>query len=277
MKRNQEQYCYRGPVKGIVFDWAGTTIDYGSLAPTLVFLEVFSQQGVQITLEEARGPMGVHKRDHIRALLQDPQIAVRWEEANGVRPTEEDIDAIYHRFLPLQKECITHYASPIPGCIETINALREKSIKIGSSTGYTCELMKVLLPEAKKLGYEPDAWVCSEDVPQGRPAPWMIFENMKKLDIFPPASIVKVDDTASGIIAGHNAGVWTVAVVKTGNAVGLSLSDMEKLNDAEVAALLEKGYATLGASKPHYMIEGVEGLMPVIEDIEQRLANGECP
>ena len=256
---------------------AGTTIDYGSLAPTLVFIDAFGERGVGITLEEARGPMGVHKRDHIRAITQMPRVAARWKEVHGELPTEEDVDTIYNEFIPLQKECIARYAGLIPGCIETIAALRAKGIKIGSSTGYVRELMDVLLPIVMELGYEPDAWVCSEDVPQGRPAPWMIFENMKKLDIYPPAAVVKVDDTTPGIIAGHNAGVWTVAVVKTGNAVGLSLKELDKLDDMEVATLLEKGRAKLGCANPHYTIEGIEELVPVIKDIERRLASGERP
>ncbi len=277
MERTTEKLDYHGPVKGVIFDWAGTTVDYGSLAPTLVFLEAFRQRGVEITLEEARGPMGKHKRDHISELIRLPRIATCWEEVNGALPVEEDIDAIYTEFIPLQKECIARFADPIPGCLETIAALKEKGIKVGSSTGYVTELMEVLLPVAKELGYAPDASVCSEDVPQGRPAPWMIFDNMKKLGICPPAAIVKVDDTVPGIEAGHNANVWTVAVVKTGNPVGLSLEDMEKLTEAELTPLLEKGRATMAAGNPHYMIDGIGDLMPVIEDIERRLVEGERP
>ena len=123
------------------------------------------------------------------------------QDVHGSTPTEGDVEAIYDEFIPLQKACIARYAAPIPGCIEMVDTLRKRAIKIGSSTGYTRELMEILLPASKTLGYEPDAWVCSEDVPQGRPAPWMIFENMEKLGTFPPAAIVKVDDTVPGIFA----------------------------------------------------------------------------
>src|ERR1700693_6390833 len=62
-------------VKAVIFDWAGTVIDYGSLAPMGAFVETFAEFGVEIGIDEARGPMGMAKRPHIAALTELPRVA----------------------------------------------------------------------------------------------------------------------------------------------------------------------------------------------------------
>ena len=52
-------------------------------------------------------------------------------------------------------------------------------------------------------------------VKTGRPTPSMIYLNMVNMDVYPAQAVVKVDDTTSGIVAGLNAGCWTVGVAKT--------------------------------------------------------------
>jgi len=63
-------YC--GPVKAVIFDLAGTTVDYGSCAPAGAFIELFRRHNIEISNKQARGPMAMHKRDHIKILLQIP-------------------------------------------------------------------------------------------------------------------------------------------------------------------------------------------------------------
>ena len=70
-------------------------------------------------------------------------------------------------------------------------------------------------PLAAAEGYTPDSYVTSDLVTSGRPAPSMIYLNMVNMDISPASAVVKVDDTASGIVAGLTAGCWTVGVAKT--------------------------------------------------------------
>ena len=104
----------------------------------------------------------------------------------------------------------------ILGAVETINLLRSKySIKIGSSTGYTSEIMAKLRPQAAAGGYAPDCYVTSDLVPNARPSPAMIYKNMIELDVWAPQSVVKVDDTTGGIKAGLYGGMWTVGIAKT--------------------------------------------------------------
>ena len=182
---------YRGPLKAVILDWAGTTMDYGCFAPAVVFVEVYKRKNVPISIEQARVPMGAHKKVHIRELSLAEDVAARWREVHGRKPSEEDIEAMFQDFVPLQLECLADYADLIPGTVEAVAKFRERGLKIGSSTGYTGEMMELLLEQARKRGYEPDASVCASDVPAGRPHPWMCLENAKKLEVYPMESIVR--------------------------------------------------------------------------------------
>src|SRR5262245_24186888 len=93
----------RGHVKAVIFDWAGTIIDYGSQAPVLAVLETFRRLEVPISVEQARAPMGLAKRDHLQAILTLPEIGTLWRSVHGREPSIRDVDEIYRKFLPIQK------------------------------------------------------------------------------------------------------------------------------------------------------------------------------
>ena len=177
------QRSYRGPLKAVILDWAGTTLDYGCYAPAVVFVEVFRRQNVPITIQEARVPMGAHKKVHIRQITQMSAVAERWEQVHGRSPDEQDVERMFEAFVPLQLGCLADYAVLIPGTLEALAAFRERGLKIGSTTGYTREMMEQLQGEAEARGYVPDASVCATDVPAGRPAPWMCLQNAMYLGI----------------------------------------------------------------------------------------------
>ena len=265
-------------LKSVVFDWAGTMVDHGSLAPAGVFVEAFRRFGVEITVEEARGPMGMAKRAHVAALLALPRIERLWRDAHDGRPpTEADIDAVYEVFMPMNVEVAAHHADLVPGAAATVRALRALGLKIGSTTGYTREIMARVLPVAAEQGYAPDCVVCAGDTPEGRPSPLMLYRAWLELDTWPAWSCVKVDDTEVGIAEGLNAGCWTVGVAVTGNLLGLSLADREALPADELAVRRRAAVARLTAAGAHHMIDGVADLPPVLHAIEGRLARGERP
>ena len=268
---------YRGPVQAVIFDWAGTTVDYGCRAPTEVFRNVFAQAGVEITVGEARGPMGTYKKDHIRTLLQLPAVAERWRNVHGRLPDESDVERLYVQFEPLQIACVTQYADVIPGVCETVAWLRNRGIRIGSSTGYTTAMMEPLVAAARQNGYAPDEVVTMSDVPAGRPAPWMCFENVRRLGVYPMEAVVVVDDTPVGIETGLNAGGWTVAVVKTGNELGLSREAVEALDAAELRRRLDLASVRLARAGAHYVLDSVADLPVCVDDVERRLRQGEKP
>jgi phosphonoacetaldehyde hydrolase len=262
---------YVGPLKAVIFDWAGTVVDFGSQAPVKAVMRVFAEAGVPIRSDEARGPMGMAKRDHIAAILALPRVRQQWRNVHNVEPNEAAIERVYETFLATQTELLRQHAELIPGCLEAVAECRRRGMKIGSSTGYTRELMDVLEPVVHRQGFKPDAMLCASDVPQGRPAPWMCLENARRLDVFPMSSIVVVDDTTVGIEAGLNAGMRTIGVAESGNLMGLSESELAALPPAEQRDRLRVAYERLYASGADVVINTVAGLVPAIEAIEQGL------
>src|SRR4051812_33141093 len=125
---------YHGRLQAVILDWAGTTMDYGCRAPAAVFVDVFRRRDVPITTEEAREPMGAHKKVHIRKISQLPSVAKRWQEVHNKLCTEDDIEAMFQDFIPRQLDCLAKYADLIPGTVESIAAFRSRGLKIGSTT-----------------------------------------------------------------------------------------------------------------------------------------------
>jgi len=269
---------YTGSVKACVFDWAGTVCDAGVFAPVLTFQKLFEDEGVPITSEEVRAPMGVHKRLHIQRICQLPEVKRRWTEKRGTPPTDDDAERIYSKSLSATLDLLPSNSKMIRGVPETMNKLRkEYGVKIGSSTGYTSEIMAKLKPLAAAEGYTPDSYVTSDEVTSGRPGPAMIYLNMVRLDVFPSQAVVKVDDTTSGIVAGLHAGCWTVGIAKTGNYVGMTEDEMDKADKKELEAKVENARSILRQAGAHFVINTTRDLPPVIEEINRRLSLGLRP
>lgn len=264
-------------VRAVIFDISGTVLDYGSRGPVAAFVELFARHNVTISNEEARGPMGTHKRDHIWALLSDPSVARRWEKMHGKKPDAAVLDALYVEFTPLQIEVLKRHCDVIPGVPQVTQELRARGIKFANTTGFDSGMMGDLKKLAARGGYEPELWVTPDLVGKGRPAPWMIYYAAKQLDVYPLSTFVKVGDTPADVAEAHSAGVWAVSIVQSGNEVGLSQEDLAKLSAAERHAKLAAARAKLAACGPHYIIESVADLMPVIDDITARIVRGERP
>jgi phosphonoacetaldehyde hydrolase len=268
---------YTEPLKAIILDWAGTTMDYGCYAPAVVFVEVFRRKRVPISIDEARIPMGAHKRVHIAAISKLPDVAERWQKAHGRACTETDIDEMFAEFVPLQLACLADYADLIPGCLEAVASFRARGLRIGSTTGYLSDMMELLVGEAKRRGYEPDSTVCASQVPFGRPEPWMCLENAKNLRIFPLEAIVKVGDTLPDVYEGLNAGMWTIGLAKTGNEMGLNLDEIKRLSTEDYEARITRARTRLRGAGAHYVVDSITDVPPVLDEIDARLARGERP
>jgi phosphonoacetaldehyde hydrolase len=271
------QRRYQGPVRAVLLDWAGTTMDFGCMAPAVVFVKVFERAGVPITIDEARAPMGAHKRVHIQAITQLPSVRARWQARHGRPPDDADVTRMFEDFVPLQLACLSEYSALIPGTLEVVGALRSRGLKIGSTTGYLRVMMEINLRDAKQQGYEPDSTVCASDVPAGRPYPYMCLQNVIDLQVSPVEACVKIDDTVPGIEEGLNAGMWTVGLAVSGNEVGLSLADWKALPEAERAARRERAHHRMRMAGAHHVVDTIAEVLPCIEAIEARLARGERP
>lgn len=268
---------YKGPVKGVILDWAGTAVDYGCMGPAAVFVDVFANFGIQVTVAEARQFMGLMKHDHIRRMCALPRIGEQWRQQHGKTPDEADVEALYAETEPMMVETVRRHADPIPGLGDFVSALRNRGVKIGSCTGYTRPMMDVLVPEAARNGYAPDASVCSSDVPAGRPYPWMCFRNAILLETYPLEAFVKIGDTVADIEEGLNAGMWTIGRTQSGNGLGLDREAAEALEQGELAARLEpieQRFKTAGA---HFVAAGIWECLPIIEAIGALLADGVQP
>ncbi len=271
------KHPYSGPVKAVILDWAGTTVDHGSLAPVRVLQEVFAKRGVPISEQEARRDMGVLKIDHIRKILLEPEVSRRWRGVVTREPTEADVESLFANFVPLQLECLVRYSTVIDGVAETVARLRKRGIKIGSTTGYTRAMLDLILQPAATQGYAPDCAITPDDVGAGRPYPWMIYENAILMQVEPLEAIVKVGDTPVDIEEGLRAGAWTVGVARTGNMIGLSAEDYAALAPEERAARLESARTALSAAGAHEVIDAVADCETAIDAIEARIRKGERP
>lgn len=262
-------------IQAVIFDWAGTTVDYGCFAPLAAFMESFREKGVEVTVEEARIPMGLPKRDHVAAMCRMERIALEWERVHGHRPTEEEIDEIYEAFMPRLFGVLTEYSRPIPGVVEVVERLRANGIRIGSTTGYMSDMMRVVAPEAERHGYKPDVMVTPDEVAAGRPLPWMCYRNAMLLDVYPMRHIVKVGDTTSDMKEGVNAGVWTVGVIEGSSELGMTEEEVRACPEdvlEEKCRAVEERFRAAGAD---YVIRTMNELEHVIETINLRMGEKE--
>jgi len=265
---------YTGRLKAVIFDWAGTTVDFGCFAPTGVFIEVFRQKGIEITQKEARGPMGMHKLDHIRVITKYPRIASEWRMTHGKECTEKDIEEMFVNFIPLQLSVIEGYSTIIPEMPKALEVIRSMDMKIGSTTGYNKEMMQILTSFAARQGYIPDSVVCATDVPAGRPAPWMAFRNAEKLGIYPMKAIVKIGDTIADIEEGINAGMWSVGVVTSSNEMGMTQEEISLMEPKELESRKQSVRDSFFEAGADYVIDNLSEIGDLIERINEELMNG---
>jgi len=268
---------YTGPLKAVVLDWAGTTVDHGCMAPPETFIAAFAAMGVEITVAQAREPMGLPKWTHIQAITRMAPVAAAWSRRHGAAPADADVDALYARFLPLQIETVARHSDVIAGVNETIAWLRGRGCKIASTTGYPREVMEVVTRVAKQQGYAPDVTVCAGDTPAGRPGPFMALKALVDLSISPVEAVVKIGDTVVDIEEGLNGGMWTIGLSASGNEVGLTAAQYAALGSDERARLTGAAADKLARAGAHYVVDRLADIRPLVEAIEARLARGEKP
>jgi phosphonoacetaldehyde hydrolase len=255
----------------VVFDWAGTTVDYGSAAPHTVFDRVFTNHSIHLTPEEIDKPMGMEKRAHIRSLLSCPSGAAQFEQINSRRWDEKDVDSYYEEFEKTLYDVVAEFSSPIDGTVETVNLLRSKGLKIASTTGYTSQIMERVIPKAREAGYEADVVMTPDIVGASRPTPFMIFACMQKLNVYPPCHVVKVGDTVVDMQEGKNAGAWSIGILKGSNLLGLTEEQYENMPVEELSALEAKATRIYYEAGADYVIDSIHDLPAAIDEINSRL------
>ena len=260
-------------LKALALDWAGTTVDFGSLAPARTIHKVFAQMGVSLSESEIRRDMGLAKKEHIERILAIPRVREAWREVHGHLPTAEDVEQTYQSFVPLQMSCLAEYSTMIPGIVENVQRFRNRGLKIGSTTGYTRAMLDLLLEKSAKAGYKPDCSIAPEDVGSARPEPFMLLENAVRLQVYPLAAIAKVGDTPADVLEGLNAGAWSIGVAATGNAFGMSYSEFQALPPGERQSRIAGSRAELERAGAHFVIDTLDQLDSLLDEIDARLSN----
>lgn len=264
-------------LKAVVFDWAGTTVDFGSQGPVQAFVESFGHFNVAISPAEAREPMGMGKREHVAALCAMPRITRAWQDAHGSAPTEHVIDTVYAHVENSMLTCITRYCIPIEGTLEAIAQMQQRGLRIGSCTGYPRSVGLALAAEAKKYGYDPELMVCATDVPHGRPAPDMCHAILNIFDIPKAHQAVKIGDTVNDVLEGVRAGMWVIGITLSGSLAGLSPEELNTLSATERFVLETRIAQTLHDAGAHFTAPDVRACLPLLEKIDALALAGERP
>lgn len=258
-------------LKAVVLDWAGTTVDFGSLAPARTLQQLFGRAGIELSDAEVRSDMGLPKKDHIGRILAITRVREFWQSSRGHPPMAADLEEMYAAFIPLQLSCLAEYSNLIPGVVDAVLRFRARGLKVGSTTGYTREMLDLLLRTSDQAGYKPDCALAPSDVGAGRPFPFMIYQIATKLQVYPLAAIAKVGDTPADVEEGLNAGVWSVGVAATGNGVGLSHSEFDALPPSEQKIRVSNARRELERAGAHYVIDSLADFDAVLDDIDSRL------
>jgi phosphonoacetaldehyde hydrolase len=265
------QTIHAGRLKALVLDWAGTTVDFGSLAPARTMQKLFGVLGIALTEQETRHHMGLPKKEHIRGILSIPRIREAWSKLRGSVPNDADVDRMYAEFIPLQFSCLEEYSAVIPGVPEAVERFRRRELKIGSTTGYTRAMLDLLLKTSAQQGYTPDCSLTPEEAGAGRPHPFMMYECAVRLQVYPLSAIAKIGDTPADIQEGLNAGAWSIGVAGTGNSIGLSADEFYALPESDRESRLTQARAELQNAGAHYVIDTLADAHAVLDEIDAQL------
>lgn len=265
-------------IRAVVFDWAGTIVDFGSLAPMGAFVRLFANHGVNTSIAQARVPMGLPKLAHITAMGAMPAIAKQWQEVKGHTFNADDAQALLEEFEPMSAASAMEHSDFIPGFLDTYAWLQQRGIAVATTTGYTRKIMTPLIAKAAEAGFAPERVICCDDVAQSRPSPLGVQACMETLGLAGHSSrVLKVDDTVPGLQEGVNAGCWTVGVAASGNALGWSWDTWVQASEDEREYSLQDAYRTLRDAGAHEVIHSVADLRGAIAAIDARIAKGEQP
>lgn len=271
-------------INTVILDNSGTCVDPFVIAPAKAFRKAFKKYNLDITMEQARGPMGIRKYEHIKTLLEMPQVKRQFQEKYNRSSKPDDIVKIYELFVPIQMEILPDHCRLLPYVSETMAMLRNKGIKFGTTTGFNREMVDCILENTDRNELSFESTMAGDDFNVHelhlgtRPRPFMIWKNLFKLDAWPIRSVVKVDDTNTGIEEGLNAGCWTVAISDYGNYMNIdSYGHWLKMDEDERQQRREHSRTKMMESGAHYVIHEFKDLLSVVEDINMRLEMGENP
>jgi len=196
----------------VVFDMAGTTVsDKGNV--NKAFRDALAEENIAVSIEEVNTLMGYRKIEAIKRMVVKQLPSLTTAEQTAL------IEKIHDRFNSIMVDFYQSDADlqPLPFAEEIFRMLQDKGIKVALNTGFTRVITDAIL---QRLGWDQtpmiDTVICSDEVPEGRPHPFMIQSIMQQLGITDAQQVVKVGDTEVDVNEGRNARCGYVAAVTTG-------------------------------------------------------------
>src|SRR5262249_6501867 len=125
-RANHERDRTVNRLEAVIFDWAGTTVDFGSIAPVEAITEAFATRGIQLSDSDVRRDMGLFKKDHIRRILQLPHVEAEWQQRNSRKANESDIEVLFCDFTTTQMRALEKHSKLIRGVANMAASLRER-------------------------------------------------------------------------------------------------------------------------------------------------------
>lgn len=205
----------------VVFDMAGTTIEDGGQVLD-AFAVALRKQQISVTAADLQSWRGASKHEVLRAFV---------ERQFGPNALDYDwrVDQAYTDFRrALEASYARAGARAVQGAEQTFGWLKERGIKIALTTGFYRQVTDVILAS---VGWEAgtiDASICSDDVTQGRPAPYMIFRAMEATGVTNVRKVAKIGDTLLDLLAGQNAGAGMLVGVLSGSGTRQTLQDVDQ-------------------------------------------------
>ena len=182
---------------------AGTTVkDSGEVAHA--FSAALADHGVEASAQQINAVRGASKREAIATLVM-----LKYG-ADAAR-----VEAVYVSFRNHLQRVFTREAEPVAGAVDTFTWLRERGIKLVLNTGFDRDITRMLI-DALHWRDVADAVICGDDVPLGRPAPYMIFRAMEATGTVDVRHVLNAGDTVSDLQAARNAGVAVSVGVLSG-------------------------------------------------------------
>jgi phosphonoacetaldehyde hydrolase len=257
-------------VEAVIFDWAGTTVDYGCMAPIFAMQAAFQQENIPVTLDEIRKPMGMLKLDHIKAVLEMESVKNGFQDVHGREHAITDVEKIYDYFEKTIFSVLNQFTTVIDGVLAVQDFLRDSCIKIGSTTGYTRKMIEIVATSAKQQGYSPDHIISSDEVQQGRPYPFMLHQNLARLNVQDVRNVVKVGDTIVDIQEGLYAGCISVGVIHGSSMLGLTTTEVANLSVNQLEDQSRKVRYKMIAAGAHYVINSIDELPFLLDSIQHK-------
>lgn len=256
----------------VIFDWLGTLSNECSIWAAKNFQDAFKHLGLNVTMEEARGPMGLKKQEHAEILLfKTPRILEQFRKVYNRNPNGQDIA----RLLKLYEGGdVSGYDQLLPGLVSTQHFIKYVlGFKMGMTTGFDRVVANKFIHPALQQGLLLDSSATSDEVKRGRPFPDGIVKNLRELGLatgieHAAKTLIKVDDTCVGIEEGRQAGAWTVGVYGTGSYMNVnSLEQIKEMDQDEWILRALNSMSKLSNAHPNFLVPSVNYLPGVIHFI----------